>query len=49
MQERKKRNPDKDVPPVPGREPRPIDEPDRLPDGEPSPNPDEVRDPPLRV
>lgn len=50
MPDPRKSNPDPDVPPIPGREPKPIDEPDpdRLPDEEPNPNPDEVRKPPLQ-
>lgn len=45
------RRPGDDEPmPVPGREP-PVQEPDpdRLPDEEPNPNPDENREPPMRV
>lgn len=43
-------NPDHVVP-IPGQEPRPINEPepDRLPDEEPNPNPDETREPPMRA
>ena len=50
MPDPRKPNPNPDVPPIPGREPKPIDEPDpdRLPDQEPNPNPDEVRKPPLQ-
>jgi len=50
MPDPRKSNPDPDVPPIPGRERKPIDEPDpdRLPDEEPNPNPDEGKKPPVQ-